>query len=74
MMQIKTINYAPEGQLFHKDAFKKIIKRSIKINLINGKSTVGVIKNAVVVENGKAVEFTIELKDKYRGQIDSRQK
>jgi len=65
-MQIQTIDYAPEGTKFHKNAFNDAVKKSIRINLPNGKTTVGVIKRVDIVQEGGAVELTIEIKDRHK--------
>jgi hypothetical protein len=69
-MRIKMLHYAGESIRFGPTAFEKSVGKDLRVNLVDGSAVLGKLVKAVVADDGGSVEFTLELPDVIRPQID----
>lgn len=62
-MQITTKHVLGEFERFEVGAFYQALDKQISVILPNGEETIGKLLDATVVDDGRAVDLTIELDD-----------
>ena len=62
-MRIKMLYRPDEHTIFASTAFEKNIGKTVRVNLTDGSVEPGKLVAAMVADDGRSVEFTLELPD-----------